>query len=323
MSYSFFDLSTPVRRPGSVSVDVSYSAKILSPVADLGDFFGFDFQSDTCFHSCMARLFNQGWNCLDRSFDAVDVTDLRLDYIKRKTAGRYTIISPEGDVFIASFFADSVAELVQIRFNSVGIRIKGYEDAPLRLRALHWARCLVSDEATRDETIPEVRTRLDRDQATFYIGNTNGELAIISSPAGLGDDFTRVEDIGFGLAEYADEIASPSHAAYKIDHPVLGDSFVSVERHIFGFNKTNVMTLRLQSAAQIVTAEKVLTLFPHFSQMEALAVATMSQGNSIQQSASLLGKSHVTVALQIRSALGKSDINTIEKLITATCLRLK
>jgi DNA-binding NarL/FixJ family response regulator len=70
----------------------------------------------------------------------------------------------------------------------------------------------------------------------------------------------------------------------------------------------------------MLSSDAVIEIHPEFSPQEAAAIAALARGLTIKEVAAMLGKSPVTVALQARSALCKTQERTLQALIAKVTL---
>lgn len=71
-----------------------------------------------------------------------------------------------------------------------------------------------------------------------------------------------------------------------------------------------------------VSSECVKRMFTSFSDREASVIAALAEGRTIKQVAGYLDRSHVTVAIQARTALKKTPyatLNSFLPLVIITC----
>lgn len=72
--------------------------------------------------------------------------------------------------------------------------------------------------------------------------------------------------------------------------------------------------------SDIVSRKDIRNAFPEFTKKEVEAITALLQGHTIKEAATILAKSPVTVALQARSALNKTDHVTLERFLIHTLL---
>lgn len=95
---------------------------------------------------------------------------------------------------------------------------------------------------------------------------------------------------------------------------------VSVKYAPLGRNGPGFVYGFIAPLSDIVSRKHVGNAFPDFTKKEVEAITALLQGHTIKEAATILEKSPVTVALQARSALNKTDHVTLERFLIHTLL---
>lgn len=266
---------------------------------------------------------SRGWHGLAELFDNGPAVETRLAEIATDPIGTTIEISPLGEVITTTHIFSADRSQLQIISALTGCTVGNPSRSEEGSRGLLLLREILGRNDKLLDYVPKLSALKAELRTCEFFSNDWGKSIQLdqSQSQALG---LKAETCGHSTRQPFEELErySPCAAPYAprpLSSSAGSGHYIHLDFEFFaggpGFHGW-----RRRPTAGRVSAQSVRNLYPKMSVSEAEVIASMAEGRTIKEAAGHLGKSHVTVAIQARAALGKTDYSTLESLIPVIVL---
>lgn len=264
-----------------------------------------------------------GWHGLAELLaDSMPVATRTLE-LRGSPIGAAFHLSSSGEVVLALHCISADGSKLRITATRAPVRVKPQVELSDDTRALLALRDMISDGRGVLDFIPACSTRRDDIlRASFAMSDRFGVVALKADEP-TRDQFFQNTLLGRAkkavrtLSRYDWERLPGYFFINEFDYDPV---FVKITRLPLFLGGPFVTFFQLSSSDVIVNKGNVQATFDKLTRAEAEVIAALCEGRTIKQVSGHLGKSHVTTAIQIRSALKKTGFSSVEMLVAKVIL---
>lgn len=265
---------------------------------------------------------SRGWHGLAELFDNGPAVETRLAEIAADPIGTTIEISPLGEVITTTHIFSADRSRLQVISALTGCTVGKPSRSDGGSRGLLLLREILGRDDELIDYIPKLSVLKAKLRTCEFFSDDWGQTIQVdqSQAQALGLEaetcghptqaFEQLEQYSPCAAQYA---ARPFGSSTGSGH------YVHIDFEFFA-GGPSFHGWRRRPTAGRVSAQSVRNLYPRMSISEAEVIASIAEGRTIKETAGHLGKSHVTVAIQARAALGKTDHSTLESFVPVIVL---
>jgi hypothetical protein len=280
------------------------------------------FQPST-FSEIVDERSSRGWLSVEELLSDSPNHVIREQHIRSLHFGTSIQISPEGKIVIASHTWNAANATVRLTYADTGYFYKGRTIKDDNLKSILWLFSLLKEApAGISRALPVQDLMRINDATCSFVADDKGNIYL------QGDN--RLFTTSFRTPRHLDELPCVSGSVYDkikkgsfriiFEDPALGQCLLRLKRREVFPNGPYFIIGHIWRLEDMLSSNAVMEIHPEFSPQEAAAIAALVRGLTIKEAAATLKKSPVTVALQARSALRKTQERTLQALIAKVTL---
>ena len=261
---------------------------------------------------------SRGWLGLAEILDERAPIEVRIAEIRSAQAYTTLLVSPHGDLIQASHIMSFDGEQFHFNYAATGYAITCPPETRKGLGTLLWLHDLLSLGYSLNSVIGSAGEYSAHPDRIRFLGDVAGNL-LLCYPQHIQNSNHQtqsLEELGLPFGHVMDALRTTGRIVMVFDHPDQGPCLFSARRIDIFCGGSGFIVGQITPFAHFISPENVRAIYPKFTIQEAVAIAAIAQGKTIKLAANALGKSHVTLALQARSALYKTNCTSIEDLCT-------
>ena len=259
-----------------------------------------------------------GWFTLFDAFSGYEILDATMHKVRSNQYFKDFHISPLGEVIDITHCknpasGDILFNHIPTAMNAALTSEKSYEvRGLLALRDLTMLGVLGIFPLGLELNQPEVQKC-----AVLICAPKSGRLIILDE-AGIFPELVginSVEDLSLTMQDIAWSLDNTGQYSAQVKLEGSEPLQLALKRQLFYASGPSLLTGKVTRLCRRITTESILNKFPMFSSKEAEVICLLAQGYTTKETAAKIGKAQVTVSLQARSAVLKSNERSINALI--------
>lgn len=289
------------------------------------------------YDDCMNRLYNigqtykaptlndainerqkNGWRSLVEVFENEKKEIARIQEIKSNTSHTTLQFSENGKVNVVSHVNDPYRDRLYVTTIRTGVITPQPPTGESTFKALQWLNQLIAHHPSLISIVKELGSVAQdkRSKLTFFADMT-GDIIFsseIEDPINLGLAVKNIKEYDVDFDQMVRSLKATKRFHEIIQGETITAKFLGARLIELYPGGPSFIYGSFDNLENVVSIETVKSVYPRFTEQEAVAIASLIPGRTLKQAAFHLGKSPVTVALQCRSALYKTPHSTMEEL---------
>ena len=259
-----------------------------------------------------------GWRSLVEIFECDQKENARIREIKSSSSHTTLQFSENGRVNVASHVNDRYRDRVYITTIRTGVITPHPPAGGSVLRALQWLNQLIMHYPDLISIIKELGViGQNKPSELTFLADMSGNIIFsseIDDPINLGLDVKNIRDFSVDFDQMIRSLNATKRFHEIIESETITTKFLGARLIELYAGGPGFIYGSIRNLEDVVSIDTVKSVYPKFTEQEAVAIASLIPGRTLKQAAFHLGKSPVTVALQCRSALYKTSHSTMEEL---------